>query len=175
MGYTENALGRRVSELVITTDGRDKGKRFVITEMPAVQAEKWAARAFFAVGGSGLDVPADFLTDAGPTTLERFAGLAAFVGQALLTCSFKDAEPLMDEMMSCVQIKPDPSNDKMIRAVRPEDYQEVRTILTVRREVLDLHLGFSTAAILSKFTQTLAARQFPDLQNIATSPSTSDA
>jgi hypothetical protein len=36
---------------------RDKGKRFKITEMPAMKAEKWAARFFLALAKSGIDIP----------------------------------------------------------------------------------------------------------------------
>ena len=144
--------------------------------MFAEDAERWASRAFFAVGNSGMNVPAELLTMApGTTTLEYFSGIMAFIGQSLLSCSFKDAEPLMTDMMKCVTVNPDPKNPLISRGLVKGDFEEVATILTVRREVLDLHLGFSLAAEFRKILAALAARRFPDLQNIQTSLPTSDA
>ena len=34
-------------------EGRDKGKRFKITEMPAVKMDKWATKALLILGKSG--------------------------------------------------------------------------------------------------------------------------
>ena len=60
----------RKTTTFIATDGRDKGKRFLITEMSAYQSEEWAARALFAVMHSGVEVPDEVLS-------AGFAGVAA--------------------------------------------------------------------------------------------------
>ena len=81
---------------------RDSGKTFVLTEMPADQGARWADRFIFAIMNAASDIP-DGIIGGG------MAGLAAIgVGPALEALSkvpFDVAEPLLDEMMGCVQYR----------------------------------------------------------------------
>ncbi|WP_186043050.1 hypothetical protein [Burkholderia gladioli] len=120
------------------TDGRDAGKRFLITEMSAARSEEWAARALFAVMSSGLEVPEEVL-GAG------LAGVAALGIQSLGRVPFEIAKPLFDEMMTCVQFAYGDGGGA--RALIDDDTEEVSTRLRLRKVVLDLHLeGFLGAA-----------------------------
>lgn len=131
-------MARKSAVVTISREGRDKGKTFVITEMSAMRAEKWATRAFLALGRAGVEVP-DGLADAG------IAGLAVLGLRALASLRFEDAEPLLDEMFARVQIMPDPRNPETVRSVMEDEVEEVSTILKLRAEALDLHMGFSFA------------------------------
>ena len=104
--------------------------------MPAYQAEKWAMRCILALGKSGVDLP-DNIAASG------FAGVAAAGLEALMKLDFADAEPLLDEMLSCVTIKPDPSRPDITRALFTDDIEEVTTFVRLRMEVFTLHTGFS--------------------------------
>ncbi len=153
-------------------DSRDAGKTFLVTEMSAVQTEKWAMRALMAVSSSGLDIP--------PDVMRMGMGALVAVGfKGLLTMAFGEAEPLLDEMMDCVQIIPDPKNPNVIRPVDDEDIEDVTTRLVLRSEVWELHTGFSPAAFLSKLGT--AATTTPDTSDSPTSakplvtPSPADA
>lgn len=137
-------MGRHIKELVITADGRDKGKVFVLTEMPAARAEKWAGRAWLALARSGVDLPAD-LQGTG------IAGLAILTLKAFAGVQWFDMEPLLDEMFECVQIKPDTRNPEVVRKLIDDDTEEVRTRIQLRREVVELHVGFSLADLPSIF------------------------
>lgn len=130
-------------------DNRDNGKTFVVTEMPAVQAEKWAFRALTAMGRNGMDVPDDAL-DAG------VAGLLAVGVSKFLGMGFADAEVLLDEMFACVQFLPDPARPEVVRALIDDDTEEVSTRFRLRSEVLELHTGFSGGAILSTLGAALS-------------------
>ena len=141
---------RRTNVVTIESEGRDKGKTFLLTEMSASQAEKWAARALLALLKSGVHVP-DEVASTG------IAGLATIAIQAFGGISWELAEPLLDEMMNCVQIKPDPRNPNVIRALIEDDVEEVTTRLLLRKELLELHLGFSLAAKLSTLKASAAA------------------
>lgn len=134
-------MARKTAEVTISEEGRDTGKIFLLTEMPASQAEKWATRAFLALARAGVEVPDD-IAQAG------MAGLAMMGFKMLGGISFADAEPLMDEMFRCIQIKPDRSNPAVIRGLIEDDIEEVRTRFNLRMEVLALHMGFSSAADL---------------------------
>ncbi len=140
---------RKASIVTIEAEGRDKGKMFMLTEMGAAQAEKWAIRAFFALMNTGVEIPPD-IADAG------MAGIASMGLQALGKLPFEAAEPLLDDMWACVQIIPDPSKKNVARFVMDEDIEEVGTRIFLRKEVFDLHTGFFTGAASSTSGQEAA-------------------
>lgn len=142
-------MARRTIDIRIETPGRDEGKVFRIREMSASQAERWAARALLALGHSGADIPDD-IAAAG------FAGVVSLGIRAFAAIPWEIAEPLLDEMMSCVSIMPDPSRPVVIRPLIEDDIEEVMTRLRLREEVIALHVGFSISAYLSKFREALS-------------------
>lgn len=134
--------GRRVAEVLITAEGRDKGRVFVITEMSATQAEKLGTKALLALAHSGVEIPPNVQNTG-------WAGLAVLGLKALMGLQFEELEPLMDEMFSCIQVKTDSG---IIRNLFEEDIQEVTTRLKLRSEVFEMHTGFSLADANSKST-----------------------
>lgn len=137
-------MARKVDEVVITEEGRDKGKHFVLTEMPASQAEKWAARVFLALTRANVEIPDD-------VAAAGMAGIAVLGLKMLGGANWHDVEPLMDEMFRCVQYRPDPAKQpNFVRPPMEEDIEEVKTRYKLRLEVLSLHVGFSIADAVSK-------------------------
>lgn len=135
-------MTRRSETITIATEGRDKGKVFEITELPAMQGEKWAMRAFLALAKSGIDLPEDFGSGG-------MAAIALVGFKALGNVAFADAESLMDEMFTCVDLLPDPSNPQVKRngaKLLPEDIEEVATLLFLRKRIFELHTNFSQLA-----------------------------
>lgn len=132
-------MGRKIT-VFVGTDGRDKSKRFIITEMPALKAERWALRALMALANSGVELSTD-LRESG------FAGLAYLGLDALQKLKYDDVGPLLDEMLDCVRIAPDPKNpDSTRELVRNEregdDIEEVSTLLKLRHAIFELHASF---------------------------------
>lgn len=159
---------RKVATVVIAADNRDKGKTFVITEMPASRAEKWATRALIAISRAGVDMPDD-IAAAG------MAGLAVVGFQAITRVAFADAEPLLDEMMACAVFVPNPAQPLVFRDIREDDVEEVSTLAKLRDEVVHLHTGFSPAAELSRLATAAgrSARAREILSDTRTSEATS--
>lgn len=131
-------MARKTLTVTIDAAGRDQGKAFFIREMPASQAELWAVRAFLALARSGVDVPEDIASSG-------LAGIASLGLKALTGLKFEEARDLMAEMFDCIQIIPDPSKPNVQRALIEDDIEEVPTRLRLRKEVLELHVNFSTA------------------------------
>lgn len=144
-------------------ENRDAGKSFLITEMDAVRAEKWATRALLAIAAGGVDIPAD--------VLRMGAGAVVAAGfRALVTMAFADAEPLLDEMMHCVVFVPDPRKPDITRPLDADDIDEVSTIWLLRSEVVELHTGFSVAAFLSTLGKAASTTEAtPDFEDTQTS------
>lgn len=148
-------MARRQLTIRIDAEGRDKGKVFVITELPASQAERWALRAVMALGAANAELP-DGMELAGLAGLARGIGvtdgaslLEAFARTALTLFTripFEQAEELLSVMWACIQIIPDPGNPSVIRSLIEDDIEEVTTRLRLRSEIIKMHLGFSQAA-----------------------------
>lgn len=160
-------MARKTKTIVIprSEGNRDSGKTFLITEMSAEQSEKWALRALGAIANSGMEIPEDVMR----------LGMGALVAvgfKGLLTMQFDEAEPLLDEMMDCIVIVPDPKNPAVVRPVDDEDIEDVTTRLSLRSEVFELHTGFSLAGFLS--TLGKSAKKTPDTSDTPTSPKPSE-
>jgi len=140
-------MARKQAMVTITTEGRDQGKVFVITEMPAAQAEEWAGRALFAMLNAGVEIPENIAGGG-------LAGVASLGISALTKVPFDAAKPLLDQMFTCVKIKPSPT---VVRDLIEDDIEEVSTRLRLRKEVWNLHVDFSTAAGSSTSGQASAA------------------
>ena len=135
-------MARATANYTVTEEGRDQGKVFVLTEMPASRAESWAMRALLALMAGGVEVPEGF---------ERM-GMAAMaeVGiKALAGLKWEVAEQLLAEMRSSVQIMPDSSKPHIVRNLIEEDIEEITTRITLRAEVWKLHTGFLKAVVHS--------------------------
>jgi hypothetical protein len=148
-----------------SADNRDAGKIFVITEMSAVKAEKWATRALLALSRSGVELDPQIIKGG-------LAGIAVAGIRAITSIAFYDAEPLLDEMMQCVELMPDPKLPMVKRALVENDIDELGTMLLLRSEVINLHVGFSIAAELSKLGA--AAKADLNISNTQTSPEPSE-
>jgi hypothetical protein len=130
---------RKTINVTIQAEGRDHGKVFVLTEKSAVEADKWGIRAMLALSKSGVPIPPEFLE-------MGIIGILAVGIHRLAGVSFADLEPLLDEMLTCVQVMPTPERPEIIRALMPDDIEEVKTLTTLRLEVFRLHTGFSLPA-----------------------------
>jgi hypothetical protein len=159
-------MPRRTATVVIGEEGgRDKGKQFLLTEMPALKAERWAMRALNAAGRSNAQITPDMIA-------LGMAGIAQFGLRSFVAMDFNEAEPLLNEMLDCVEFITEPSKGirrKLFIGGAEDDLEEVKTIYRLRDEVFKLHTGFSLAAA----ALILAAGALPGLPSTGTNTSTS--
>jgi hypothetical protein len=133
---------RKTAKYVVAEEGRDKGKTFIITEMPASKAEAWAVKAILALMEGNVQIPEGFEN-------MGMAGMAEIGIRALSGLKWEVAEPLLNEMWQCVQIMPDPARTNIIRDLIEEDIEEVMTRIKIRLEIWNLHTDFLKAAVNS--------------------------
>ncbi|MGN6774997.1 hypothetical protein [Rhizobium sp.] len=162
-------MARKTKDVTITFPGRDYGKVFHLREMPPMQAEKWATRALAVVAKSGIDIGGiDDIMKMG------MAGIAMLGIASLVNCPFEDIEPLLDEMMWCICIKPDSKRPNYIREdLVEEDIEEIATRLYLRSEVFQLITGFSVTGGQSSETPSQAPASPSPSSNIPTFPEAS--
>lgn len=137
---------------------RDNGKTFLLTEMHAYAAERWANRAALALAHSRVN----FATDFGAGGMSALAAFVATVGHV----DFAELAPLDAELFTCVQVVPDPARPQFARALQyagdeNDDVEEVATARLLRAEVIALHTNFLLAAAI--FNSIVAATEMTSL------------
>lgn len=125
-------MARKTKDITIES-GRDAGKSFRITEMPILQADKWAQRAIFAIARAGVDT----------SSINMNGGMLEMARLALDVVGKIDPEvggDLLDELLSCVQIIPTGGVPRSL--VMDSDIEDIKTLFVLRKEVLTLHIDF---------------------------------
>jgi len=124
-----------VLDITIPADGgRDAGKSFHLVEMAAEPLEKWAIRVLCAANA------ADPALD-----LDINAGIPGLFGPVLKSLFKGDAYTLialLDDLMTCIKVKPDPARPLVTRPLLPGDIEEVATRVYLKREAFQLCTGF---------------------------------
>lgn len=124
---------------------RDAGKTFVIKEMSAFDVESWAMRAMLVIMANNVLLPPD-LSARVQSGEAGLADLATLGLKSLSGLRYVDAKPLLDDMMSCVQIAPDKRNPSVLRDIVDDDIEEIMTIVELRKQIWRLHANFLSAA-----------------------------
>ncbi len=142
-------MARKEARITITAEGRDRGKVFVLREMPSDQAERWFIRLVLALANAGGKVPEEVL----------FSGAAGFADmlptlrnslvvaiRAIQGLDFKDVNALFDEMTPFITWQPPgvpaPPEQMLFPGVNSQ-VDEVATWFKLRFELVQLHVGFS--------------------------------
>lgn len=163
-------MPRKTEEVVITAPGRDSGKTFLLTEMDAIRTEKWAARAFLAMTNKDVVIPPE-IAAAG------MIGIAIMGYKGFAGAQFENVEPLMDEMLGCIQIVqnvPGAARSTTTRPTMASDYEEVSTLLLLRQKILELHAGFTFAAAAEWLKASVDGQPRRRSRTTRTSPDSSE-
>lgn len=120
------------TKTVTIEKGRDKGKKFEITEMPVAKIDNWAMRVLLALAGAGVEVA---------EANEGMKGLAKVAFAALGKIPPAIAIPLMDELLECVQFVPNGGSPRPLD-LELGDVQDFTSIWILRKEVFNLHIDF---------------------------------
>jgi len=142
-------MARKTSRVTIDEDGRDKGKTFVVTELAALDIERWTVRLVLALGKNGISLP-NVQVDSG------FAGIAGVLWALMAQVSPEEAETLMATMLEGLKI----DEGKIIRELMADDVEEPETLLQLRMAWVDLHAGFFTKGgrlIWGRLTSSIGA------------------
>lgn len=128
----------RETRTIEITEGRDAGKKFLLTEKPAVEAEKVATFAIMAAVRGGAAVSPELGMSAFVTLQNMsFSSLALMLPQ--------DADYVFGKLMECVMVENagggaidmDPPRKPL-----PTDFEEIDTIWKLRTGVMELHTSF---------------------------------
>lgn len=134
-------MARKEIPFIVETEGRDKGKEFLITEMSAWDADSLAQDIFRAMGDSNYSsIPADVIS-------MGCAGLATVGSSVISSSSPEVARQLRDRLMSTVDIIITHEGKRQQRKVDGYlDFEEVSTIRNLLDKVFEINFDFLTIA-----------------------------
>ncbi len=123
---------RQTKEVTIKAEGRDHGKTFILTEMPAYEGELWATRAL------------ELLEQSGQFKAQG-SGAAGLAGAVAARDGIQIARLLQDSsldgMWKHVQFQPS-NRDVPPQPLREDHIEEWRTLLDLRVAYFRLLTGF---------------------------------
>ena len=140
-------MARIVKTITIAAEGRDKGKTFILTEMPPRVGHKWATRALFAMLNSGADIPDNVMSSG-------MAGIAMMGGRALTLIPAEAAEPLLEQLLDGIRINYEPTKSHMERDINDSDIEEIATLFLLQKEVFLMHTEPFTKGVKSTSVST---------------------
>lgn len=121
-------MGRRTTTYTVEMAGRDFGKCFVLTEMPARQAYEWAVRVLTAMINGGAPMPEDL----------RKAGWPALAIAAITGMRYLHGDDIIDfgnELMTCVKVREEKADRDRVES----DIEEFATFALLQKAVFELH------------------------------------
>lgn len=141
---TVSLLKTKVVTIPVPKEGerenRDAGKSFLLTEMPALTAERWARHAIAACNRNDIDV-------SGEVAKLGMLGFYLVGFQALAGGDIQKVDDLMDQMLPCIKIIESPEFARPLGG--DGDIWEVSTLYQLRKELLELHINFTFAELAS--------------------------
>jgi len=146
---------------------RDEGKAFLLKEMTAYDAEYWGGE----IGDLFIQYGLAEVVESG------MAGVAQNIGKVFNSggrIPFAEAHRKTERLMQCVYVIPDKSKPDFVRQLHETDIEDPDTRIWLKRQVLELHVNFSTllsrlVAALGLSSTTLAS----SLSDTQTSPTPS--
>jgi hypothetical protein len=137
-------MPRRTQTITIEEEGRDKGKVFILTEMPATQGEKWAMQLMYLLTQTGVPLDAGLLSSG-------MSGLATAVSTAGVALLRALQDSSLDAWRDCVRYQHEPNHP-----LQPINWdsaacqiEEIKTIGQLRMAVIELHTAFFSPESLS--------------------------
>ena len=144
-------MARKTKTLVIDS-GRDKGKSFLITEMPVTRADKWANTALLAMLRGGVDVGnvnfgliADTISVGDAPKIDPMGGmleLARITIAGLGNVTETVGQELLDQLINdCAQVI---SSGGVVRQMLSidDEIEDLKTLWMLRKESFLLHIDF---------------------------------
>lgn len=133
-------MARREEFYTVSDNNRDFNKTFVITEMSAFDAESFAIKLGLLLLSNNPELPSDLNQKIQGNELSM-QDIAHYGFRLLQGLNYDAIKPVLDDLMMCVQIIVDKKSG-IRRALVNEDIEEVKTIMTLRKKVVELHVNF---------------------------------
>lgn len=123
------------------TNGRDKDKVFLITELPAIQADEWAGKLFNEACLAGVDLKNVDLMNLDTKSMKGMVEISAMIITLIGRIPAERARELKFELLNkCVQIVPTGGQPRMV--IWNDEIKEFATFTILFLQVIKLIAGF---------------------------------
>ena len=129
--------------ITIEADGEDKGKRFRIRRMNAIDGDRWGCHCIKALVEAGKNIH-------GLNPDDGLAGVAAMGIELLNNMARDQMDDLNDRLMECVKFLPNDKDDSIEidwkHAGNTGQFTDLKTPGVIRSEAFSLHVDFFKGA-----------------------------
>lgn len=123
------------------TNGRDAGKVFLITELPAIQADEWAHELLYEASMAGMNLKNVDVLELDTKSMKGMIELGSMIVTIIGRIPGKRSRELKFELLNrCVQIVPKGGHPRMV--IWEDEIKEAATFTILFGQVLKLHLDF---------------------------------
>lgn len=121
--------------------GRDKGKKFLITEMPAMQADEWAHRLVYQASMSGIDLKNVDILNIDTKSMTGMIEIGAAILSVLGKIPPADSREMKFELLDrCVQIIPTGGQPRS--CMWEQEILDFQNFMVLAAQALKVHVGF---------------------------------
>ena len=121
--------------------GRDKGKAFKITEMPAMQADEWAHKLLEQAATSGVNLKDVDVLKLDTKSMTGMIEIGAAIFTVLGRIPFEISRELKFDLLNrCVQIVPSSGEPRM--CIWDQEIKDFANFTILAMQVLKIHTGF---------------------------------
>lgn len=123
------------------TSGRDKGKNFLITEMPAIQADEWAHRLIEQAANSGVNLKNVDVLNLDTKSMSGMIEIGAAIFSILGRIPYETSRDMKFELLNrCVQIVPTGGQPR--QCLWEQEIEDFQNFTLLAAEALKVHIGF---------------------------------
>ncbi len=133
-----NGLKRKTHTI---ESGRDKGKVFQITEMPAIQADEWAHELFYEASVSGMNLKEVDVLNLDTKSMVGMIEIGAMIATIFGRIPANRSRELKFELLErCVQIVPTGGNPRPV--MWDQEILDAKNFTLLAMHAVDVHVGF---------------------------------
>ncbi|QEA11038.1 hypothetical protein ABSZL4_74 [Acinetobacter phage AB_SZL4] len=129
------------TKTVTIEDGRDKGKVFKITEMPAIQADEWAHRLLEQAANSGVNLKDVDVLNLDTKSMAGMIEIGAAVFTVLGRIPHEISRELKFDLLDrCVQIVPKSGEPRM--CMWDQEIKDFKNFTILAAHAIGIHIDF---------------------------------
>lgn len=129
------------SKIYTITKGRDEGKSFKITEMPAMKADEWAHRLFYEASTSGLNLKEVDVLNLDTKSMQGMIEIGAMVGSIFGRIPPERSRELKFELLdTCVRIIPKGGDAREV--LWNDEIKDMKNFTILAAQAIGIHIDF---------------------------------
>lgn len=129
------------TKTVELTSERDKGKRFLITELPAIQADEWAHELLYEASIAGMNLKEVNVLDVDTKSMKGMIEIGSVVATTLGRIPAQRSRELKFDLLNkCVQTIPTGGEPRS--CMWSDEIEDMQSFTVLFMQAIAIHVGF---------------------------------